>query len=85
MTPRYLIGEWNELETKLNSAPLDYRVFIKQIVVLQKLLNAGATTLPDGRDIQELLAEYSTIKEQIEADYPFLKEGQEPSRTRQSL
>lgn len=71
MTLGYLIGEWNELEAKLNSAPLDYRVFIKQIIVMRKLLIAGAKTLPDGRDIEELLAEYSTVKEQMETDFPF--------------
>lgn len=80
MTLWSLIGEWNELEARLNSFPLDYQVFVKQIQVLEKLLNAGATTLPDGRDTRELLAEYSTIKEKMESNYPYLKDGGEPPR-----
>ena len=75
MTLWYLIAEWNELEAKLNSFPLDYRLFIKQIVVLQKLRNAGATTLPDGRDIGQLLTEYLAIKEKMESNHPYLKDG----------
>ena len=78
MTTWYLIAEWNELEARLNSLPLDYRIFIKQVLVLQKLLHAGTTTLPDGRDIGELLRDYLRIKENMESKYPYLKDGQEP-------
>ncbi len=78
MTLWYLIAEWNELEARLNSHPLDYQNFIKQIVVLQKLLNAEAKTLPDGRDIGELLREFQTIKQKMETNYPYLKDGQQP-------
>jgi hypothetical protein len=84
MTTWYLIGEWNELEMQLNSSPLDYRIFIKQIVVLHKLLNEGVATLPDGREVEQVLMEYVTIREEMESNYPFLKD-QASSPPQQSL